>query len=400
MGRELDDDHARARRVPRGAARVLRRRPRRRARAATSTCRRRASTRSGCSTTHTVAYLDLTAAASRPIAHLRENGRITLMFCAFEGRPQIVRLHGRGTVIPRDAPGRRRRSWSAFPDAARRALGDRRVDVDARLDRRAGYGVPLMDLVGERYAAHGVGREARGDDGLEEYRAEKNATSINGLPGMAADRRELADPSGARACARWRSSASTRCCSRSAPTCRTSPATRRCRSSGSRCSCSRATAKRCSSCPSSRRPGSSRGRSVFGSSRGARPTTRSRSSPGSSAPAAGASRSATRHGPASCSACRTRSRRARSAGRPTVIGPLRMRQGRRRGRRAARGRARGRRGREPRCAAVPFGGRTELDVHRELVDRMLEHGHQRVELRDRRKRARTARARTTKRASG
>src|ERR1700677_3502314 len=46
-----------------------------------------------------VAYLDLTGSGIETVAHLRENGRITIMFCAFEGRPLIVRLHGRGRVV-------------------------------------------------------------------------------------------------------------------------------------------------------------------------------------------------------------------------------------------------------------------------------------------------------------
>ena len=128
---------------------------------------------------HTVAYLDLHGSGIETVAHLRENGRITLMFCAFSGRPQIIRLYGRGTVIPADAPEAGPLPRAA-PVAAGRALGD--------LGRRD----PHLVVVRLRRAADGARRrprpahdwaEKKGEDGLAEYRAKKNATSINGLPG-------------------------------------------------------------------------------------------------------------------------------------------------------------------------------------------------------------------------
>src|SRR4030095_15126154 len=93
----------------------------------------------------TVAYLDLTGSGIETIAHLRENGRVTVMFCAFEGRPRILRLHGRGRCRePTDAEGTV--ASSAFP-----ALTGARAVVLVELERIAdscGYAVPLFEFVG------------------------------------------------------------------------------------------------------------------------------------------------------------------------------------------------------------------------------------------------------------
>jgi Pyridoxamine 5'-phosphate oxidase len=127
----------------------------------------------------TVAYLDLHGSGIETVAHVRENGRITLMFCAFSGRPQIIRLQGRGNVIPADDPEAgpilERLPWQP---GARSVI---RVDV-TRISSSCGYGVPLMEHVGERTLLTDWAAK-HGEDGLAEYRAEKNATSISGLPG-------------------------------------------------------------------------------------------------------------------------------------------------------------------------------------------------------------------------
>jgi Pyridoxamine 5'-phosphate oxidase len=127
----------------------------------------------------TVAYLDLQGSGVETIAHLRENGRITLMFCAFSGRPQIIRLQGRGTVIPADRPeaGPLLERFPPLP-GARSVI---RVDV-TRIASSCGFGLPLMELVGERTRLTDWA-EAQGEDGLAEYRLKHNATSISGLPG-------------------------------------------------------------------------------------------------------------------------------------------------------------------------------------------------------------------------
>jgi hypothetical protein len=123
----------------------------------------------------TVAYLDLTGSGAETVAHVRQNGRITLMWCAFDGPPRIVRVHGRGEVVAVDDP----RIADRFDDIpGARAV----VIVHAdRISDSCGYSVPRYAFEGHRsklveWADH------RGPDGLVAYRAEKNTTSIDGLP--------------------------------------------------------------------------------------------------------------------------------------------------------------------------------------------------------------------------
>lgn len=127
-----------------------------------------------------VAYADLTGSGAETVAHLRENGRIVVMFCAFTGGPKIVRLHGRGEVLePGDAGFERLRSH--FPDMqGLRAII--RIEV-TRVSDSCGYAVPRYDFVEPRdvldkWAA------AKGDEGLVEYRRQKNRESIDGLPAL------------------------------------------------------------------------------------------------------------------------------------------------------------------------------------------------------------------------
>jgi hypothetical protein len=127
-----------------------------------------------------VAYLDLTGSGIETIAHLRENGRIVFTFCAFEGPPKIVRLHGMGEVITSGAPDYERLR-ALFPDYP----GARAV-VRAKLTRigdSCGYAVPRYDYSGERDALI-KWAESKGTDGLMGYRREKNARSLDGLPGL------------------------------------------------------------------------------------------------------------------------------------------------------------------------------------------------------------------------
>ena len=99
---------------------------------------------------HRVAYLDYTGSGAETIAHLRDNGRITLMFCAFDGPPNIVRLHGRGVAMPVTTRGSRD-CCAAVPRPAgpASASGRRRGDVE-RVADSCGYAVPLMDYRGDR----------------------------------------------------------------------------------------------------------------------------------------------------------------------------------------------------------------------------------------------------------
>ena len=129
---------------------------------------------------NTVAYLDLTGSGIETVAHLKENGRITLMFCAFEGPPKILRLRGRGRPVePRDAEFARLRAH--FPGfAGARAI----VVVDvADISDSCGYGVPLLRYEGER-DQYDAWAGKLGEQGLEAYQAKHNRQSIEGLPGL------------------------------------------------------------------------------------------------------------------------------------------------------------------------------------------------------------------------
>ena len=129
-----------------------------------------------------VAYLDFIGSGAETIAHLRENGRIVIMFCAFEGPPRIVRLHGHGEVLlPGEAGFAELLERFEPPEHALRSLI--RVELD-RIADSCGYGVPLMDFQGKRtqYDAW-VERRVR-DGGLADYVAEKNGASIDGLPAI------------------------------------------------------------------------------------------------------------------------------------------------------------------------------------------------------------------------
>ena len=95
----------------------------------------------------TVAYADLTASGAETIAHLRDNGRITLMFCSFEGSPNIVRLHGTGRVVT--LYDDEFRDWSKLFTESRGVRAIVVVDVQ-RVSDSCGYGVPLMTYEGER----------------------------------------------------------------------------------------------------------------------------------------------------------------------------------------------------------------------------------------------------------
>jgi len=127
-----------------------------------------------------VAYLDLTGSGVETIAHLRENGRITLMACAFNGNPRISRIYGRGSVHPVGTTDFDELA-PLFPD-----LPGRRSIIDIAVDgvtTSCGYAVPLMDLVGDRDRLI-EWAEKKGEDGVVEYWGNKNAVSIDGLPGV------------------------------------------------------------------------------------------------------------------------------------------------------------------------------------------------------------------------
>ena len=121
----------------------------------------------------TIEYEDHVGSGAETAAHIRENGRVCVMLCAFSGPPRIVRLHGTGEVVPLDDPG----------------AGGVRAVIRVHLERIAdscGFGVPLMELVAtrpqrERWVA------SKGGEGLREYVRERNAASIDGLPAFDAE---------------------------------------------------------------------------------------------------------------------------------------------------------------------------------------------------------------------
>lgn len=129
---------------------------------------------------HRVGWVDFTGSGVETIAHLRENGRICLMLASFQFRPRIVRLHGHGTVaVPGDDLFEEVVARHP-PHPSTRAVVV--VDVE-RVSDSCGFGVPVMDFVGERDLLR-LGAEKRGRTGMDAYRATKNAVSIDGLPGL------------------------------------------------------------------------------------------------------------------------------------------------------------------------------------------------------------------------
>lgn len=127
-----------------------------------------------------VGWVDYTGSGVETIAHLRENGRVCVMFASFEQRPRIVRLHGYGVVALPGDPDFENVVARHPKHPSTRAV----VTVEVRrISDSCGYGVPVMDFVGERDLLR-LGAEKRGPAGLSAYRAEKNATSMDGLPGL------------------------------------------------------------------------------------------------------------------------------------------------------------------------------------------------------------------------
>jgi hypothetical protein len=128
----------------------------------------------------TVAYLDLTGSGVETVAHVKENRRITLMFCAFAGPPKILRVYGQGRVVePPDAeyPA----LLAHFP-----AFESMRTIIVVEITRIAdscGYGVPLLKYEEDRRQLPAWARN-RGPERLKTYRNEKNSRSIDGLPGL------------------------------------------------------------------------------------------------------------------------------------------------------------------------------------------------------------------------
>lgn len=141
---------------------------------------------------HTVAYLDFVGSGAETVAHIRENGRIVIMLCAFQGPPRILRLHGRGEVV---LPGEEQfaqlmeRAGFEQPSvpASRRAIVLVHV---GRIGDSCGYGVPLMSYEGKRPHMNAWAEKkvrAGGPEALQAYQREKNTLSLDGLPAIELD---------------------------------------------------------------------------------------------------------------------------------------------------------------------------------------------------------------------
>ncbi|HLJ34998.1 MAG TPA: pyridoxamine 5'-phosphate oxidase family protein, partial [Ktedonobacteraceae bacterium] len=133
-----------------------------------------------------VAYLDLTGSGNETSAHLAENGRITLLFCAFHGTPQILRLYGKGETV---LPGAER--WDELLAHFPGYPGIRQIIVASihLVQTSCGYGVPLMELHKDRETLVRWAT-SQGEEGLAEYRGINNRKSLDGLPTPLAQQRE------------------------------------------------------------------------------------------------------------------------------------------------------------------------------------------------------------------
>lgn len=152
---------------------------------------------------HTFAYVDLTGSGAETVAHLRENGRICVMFVSFDARPDIVRFHGTGSVaFPGDPGFDERLAWFGEAGTGRRDPARAVITVDvARVADACGYAVPLMEFAGERDLLDSWS-DRRSPGALAAYRTRKNATSLDGLPAVpvaGADRPGLAESAAGRA---------------------------------------------------------------------------------------------------------------------------------------------------------------------------------------------------------
>jgi hypothetical protein len=125
-----------------------------------------------------VCYLDIVGSGNETSAHLLENGRITIMFCAFDGPPNILRLYGTGYTVLPGAP-----QWAELAALFQLPLGTRQIIVAnvQQVQTSCGFSVPLYQYEGERDHAEKWAQK-KGADGLAEYMQQKNLVSLDGLP--------------------------------------------------------------------------------------------------------------------------------------------------------------------------------------------------------------------------
>lgn len=131
-----------------------------------------------CLATNQVAYLDLTGSGNETSAHLAENGRLTIMFCSFSDEPLILRLYGQGSVIRPNM-----QAWPHYAPQFELLPGTRQIILlqIAQVQTSCGFGVPLLDYQGDRPTLLDWA-SAKGEEGLRQYRQQKNQRSIDGLP--------------------------------------------------------------------------------------------------------------------------------------------------------------------------------------------------------------------------
>jgi Pyridoxamine 5'-phosphate oxidase len=128
---------------------------------------------------NTIAYLDWTGSGNETAAHIRADGRLTIMMCSFEGAPNILRLYGNGEVVPKGSEAYRHIVAEAFggsePAAVRQVI---LLHIDS-VQTSCGFGVPVYDYVRERPS---LANWAAGEDDLPGYRRRNNTVSIDGIP--------------------------------------------------------------------------------------------------------------------------------------------------------------------------------------------------------------------------
>lgn len=125
-----------------------------------------------------VGYMDLVSSGNETSAHTLENGRITFMFCSFEGAPNILRLYGKGRTLLRDSP-----EWDQYAPHFTLYPSTRQLIIAAidLVQTSCGFGVPLYHYAGER-GIHFEWAEKKGETGLQEYIQKNNLQSLDGLP--------------------------------------------------------------------------------------------------------------------------------------------------------------------------------------------------------------------------
>jgi len=125
-----------------------------------------------------VAYMDIMGSGNETSAHVLENGRITFMFCAFDEKPNILRLYGKGYTVLRGETEWDQLSayFTIYPSTRQIIIAD-----ITKVQTSCGFGVPFYEYTGER-DMHFKWAEKKGTEGLEEYTREKNMVSLDGLP--------------------------------------------------------------------------------------------------------------------------------------------------------------------------------------------------------------------------